>query len=160
MGVRPPGHRSWLARVAVLAAVAVLGFVATLLPVDKRRLRPREYESLQLYDRHGIPLGESLTDALTTLQGLQAQGMRWTVDVLGESVSSEAMATAAADTNGAADSFTGRWCRSVQIVWVAWTVWTHNGLVRDRTATRLSRTRPSTLVGESVDPSSGERGND
>lgn len=41
--------------------------------------------------------GDRLEDALAALERLGAQGMRWTVDVLGESVSSREMATASAD---------------------------------------------------------------
>ena len=41
--------------------------------------------------------GDSLEDALAVLERLHAQGLRWTVDVLGESVSSREMAEAAAE---------------------------------------------------------------
>jgi proline dehydrogenase len=41
--------------------------------------------------------GERLEDALAALERLRDRGLRWTVDVLGESVSSREMATAAAD---------------------------------------------------------------
>ncbi|HVM31422.1 MAG TPA: proline dehydrogenase family protein [Candidatus Limnocylindrales bacterium] len=41
--------------------------------------------------------GEDLYDALAALERLQRRGLRWTVDVLGESVSSRETATAAAD---------------------------------------------------------------
>ncbi|HEY7598467.1 MAG TPA: proline dehydrogenase family protein, partial [Candidatus Limnocylindrales bacterium] len=41
--------------------------------------------------------GEKLADALDDLERLRQAGLRWTVDVLGESVSSRAMAEAAAD---------------------------------------------------------------
>ena len=41
--------------------------------------------------------GDRLEDALDDLERLRAQGLRWTVDVLGESVSSRQMAEAAAD---------------------------------------------------------------
>jgi len=41
--------------------------------------------------------GDSLEDALVALEALREQGMRWTVDILGESVASREMATAAAD---------------------------------------------------------------
>lgn len=61
-----------------------LGRLATAFPLTRRMVR------------RFVP-GERLEDAIATLEGLQAQGMRWTVDVLGESVSSEQMATAAAD---------------------------------------------------------------
>jgi len=61
-----------------------LGWLATAFPLTRRMVR------------RFVP-GERLEDAMATLEGLQAAGMRWTVDVLGESVSSEAMATAAAD---------------------------------------------------------------
>ncbi|MEA2677879.1 MAG: proline dehydrogenase [Chloroflexota bacterium] len=61
-----------------------LGWLATAFPLTRRMVR------------RFVP-GERLDDAMATLEGLQAQGMRWTVDVLGESVASEAMATAAAD---------------------------------------------------------------
>ena len=61
-----------------------LGWLATAFPLTRRMVR------------RFVP-GEGLADAMQTLESLQAQGMRWTVDVLGESVSSEAMATAAAD---------------------------------------------------------------
>jgi proline dehydrogenase len=62
----------------------VLGWLATAFPLTRRMVR------------RFVP-GERLDDAMATLEGLQAQGMRWTVDVMGESVSSEQMATAAAD---------------------------------------------------------------
>jgi proline dehydrogenase len=61
-----------------------LGWIATAFPLTRRMVR------------RFVP-GESLADAIATLESLQDQGMRWTVDVLGESVASEAMATAAAD---------------------------------------------------------------
>jgi proline dehydrogenase len=61
-----------------------LGWIATAFPLTRRMVR------------RFVP-GEGLEDAMATLESLHAQGMRWTVDVLGESVSSEAMATAAAD---------------------------------------------------------------
>jgi len=41
--------------------------------------------------------GDNLDNALAALESLRAQGMHWTVDVLGESVTSRADATAAAD---------------------------------------------------------------
>jgi proline dehydrogenase len=41
--------------------------------------------------------GDTLEDALAALEALRAQDMRWTVDVLGESVGSRDAATAAAD---------------------------------------------------------------
>ena len=41
--------------------------------------------------------GDRLADAMAVLERLGAQGMRWTVDVLGESVDTEQAATAAAD---------------------------------------------------------------
>jgi proline dehydrogenase len=41
--------------------------------------------------------GDSLDDALVALESLRAEGMRWTVDVLGESVDSRETATAGAD---------------------------------------------------------------
>jgi proline dehydrogenase len=46
--------------------------------------------------RRFVP-GDRLEDALMVLERLREQGMRWTVDVLGESVSSQEMAIAAAD---------------------------------------------------------------
>ena len=61
-----------------------LGWIATAFPLTRRMVR------------RFVP-GEGLADAIATLDSLQDQGMRWTVDVLGESVASEAMATAAAD---------------------------------------------------------------
>jgi proline dehydrogenase len=62
----------------------ILGRLATAFPLTRRMVR------------RFVP-GERLDDAMATLESLQTQRMRWTVDVLGESVSSEAMATAAAD---------------------------------------------------------------
>jgi proline dehydrogenase len=41
--------------------------------------------------------GDRLEDALLVLERLRERGLRWTVDVLGESVSSREMAAAAAD---------------------------------------------------------------
>jgi proline dehydrogenase len=61
-----------------------LGRIATAIPLTRRMVR------------RFVP-GDSLGDAMTTLAGLREQGLRWTVDVLGESVKSEGMATAAAD---------------------------------------------------------------
>ncbi|MEP7360484.1 MAG: proline dehydrogenase family protein [Chloroflexota bacterium] len=63
---------------------AILGRMATAFPLTRRMVR------------RFVP-GERLDDALATLDGLRQQGMRWTVDVLGESVASTADATAAAD---------------------------------------------------------------
>lgn len=62
----------------------LLGWMATAFPLTRRMVR------------RFVP-GEQLVDALVTLESLREQGMRWTVDVLGESVSSTDMATAAAD---------------------------------------------------------------
>jgi len=61
-----------------------LGRIATAIPLTRRMVR------------RFVP-GDTLSDALNTLESLRGQGMRWTVDVLGESVKSEQMATAAAD---------------------------------------------------------------
>ncbi len=61
-----------------------LGWLATAFPLTRRMVR------------RFVP-GDQLADALRTLDSLAAQGMRWTVDVLGESVKSREMATAAAD---------------------------------------------------------------
>jgi proline dehydrogenase len=63
---------------------AILGRLATAFPLTRRMVR------------RFVP-GERLDDALATLAALREQGMRWTVDVLGESVASRADATAAAD---------------------------------------------------------------
>jgi proline dehydrogenase len=63
---------------------AILGRIATAFPLTRRMVR------------RFVP-GERLDDALATLSALREQGMRWTVDVLGESVASRADATAAAD---------------------------------------------------------------
>ena len=62
----------------------ILGWLATAFPLTRRMVR------------RFVP-GERLDDAMATLGSLRAQGMRWTVDVLGESVQSEEAATAAAD---------------------------------------------------------------
>jgi proline dehydrogenase len=61
-----------------------LGRFATAFPLTRRMVR------------RFVP-GDKLADALGTLDSLDAQGMRWTVDVLGESVGSEETARAAAD---------------------------------------------------------------
>ncbi len=61
-----------------------LGRLATAVPLTRRMVR------------RFVP-GDSLNDALSALEALHAQGMRWTVDVLGESVDSTDKATAAAD---------------------------------------------------------------
>ncbi len=61
-----------------------LGRLATAIPLTRRMVR------------RFVP-GDSLTDALASLEALQAQGMHWTVDVLGESVDSRATAAASAD---------------------------------------------------------------
>ena len=61
-----------------------LARLATAIPLTRRMVR------------RFVP-GDRLEDALTVLERLREQGMRWTVDVLGESVSSREMAIAAAD---------------------------------------------------------------
>ena len=61
-----------------------LGRIATAFPLTRRMVRR-------------FVAGDSLDDALSVLETLKAQGMRWTVDVLGESVDSQDKATAAAD---------------------------------------------------------------
>ena len=61
-----------------------LGRVATAIPLTLRMVR------------RFVP-GDTLGDALSTLEGLRKEGLHWTVDVLGESVKSEGMASAAAD---------------------------------------------------------------
>ena len=61
-----------------------LANLATAVPLTRRMVRR-------------FVAGDTLDDALTALERLREQGMRWTVDVLGESVSSHDMATAAAD---------------------------------------------------------------
>lgn len=61
-----------------------LGKVATAIPLTRRMVRR-------------FVAGDTLEDALVALEALREQGMRWTVDVLGESVSSREMATASAD---------------------------------------------------------------
>src|SRR5512141_1072710 len=61
-----------------------LGRVATAIPLTRRMVRR-------------FVAGDNLEDALAALEGLRGQGMAWTVDVLGESVHSREMATAAAD---------------------------------------------------------------
>jgi len=61
-----------------------LGRIATAIPLTRRMVRR-------------FVAGDNLEDALVALEGLRGQGMTWTVDVLGESVHSRDMATAAAD---------------------------------------------------------------
>jgi proline dehydrogenase len=61
-----------------------LGRVSTAIPLTRRMVRR-------------FVAGDTLDDALAALEALGEQGMRWTVDVLGESVSSKEGATAAAD---------------------------------------------------------------
>jgi len=61
-----------------------LGRVSTAIPFTRRMVR------------RFVP-GDNLEDALGALESLKTQGMRWTVDVLGESVDSRETATAAAD---------------------------------------------------------------
>lgn len=62
----------------------VLGRFATAFPLTRSMVRR-------------FVAGERLTDALEALTSLRGQGMRWTVDILGESVDSREMAVAAAD---------------------------------------------------------------
>ncbi len=62
-----------------------LGSVATAIPITRRMVRR-------------FVAGDSLADALAALGALHDQGMRWTVDVLGESVDSTTAATASADS--------------------------------------------------------------
>ncbi len=61
-----------------------LASLATAIPVTRRMVRR-------------FVAGDTLDDALAALGRLGDQGMHWTVDVLGESVDSREMATAAAD---------------------------------------------------------------
>ena len=62
----------------------ILGRIATAIPLTRRMV-------------HRFVPGDNLDDALAALGVLSTQGMRWTVDVLGESVDSREKATAAAD---------------------------------------------------------------
>ena len=62
----------------------LLGSIATAIPLTRRMVRR-------------FVAGDQLDDALAALERLREQDMRWTVDVLGESVSSREMAVAAAD---------------------------------------------------------------
>jgi proline dehydrogenase len=62
----------------------LLGRIATAIPLTRRMVRR-------------FIAGDELPDAIAALEALRDQGMRWTVDVLGESVSSREMAVAAAD---------------------------------------------------------------
>jgi proline dehydrogenase len=62
----------------------LLGRIATAIPLTRSMVRR-------------FVAGDSLEDALVALESLRDQGMRWTVDILGESVSSREMAIAAAD---------------------------------------------------------------
>jgi proline dehydrogenase len=62
----------------------ILGRISTAIPLTRRMV-------------HRFVAGDSLDDALVALEALRQQGMRWTVDVLGESVHSRESATAAAD---------------------------------------------------------------
>lgn len=78
-----PGHISrifflWASRRRALAAFA------TAFPLTRRMVRR-------------FVAGDRLIDALQSLERMRAQGMTWTVDVLGESVASREMAGAAAD---------------------------------------------------------------
>ena len=61
-----------------------LGSVAMAIPITRRMVRR-------------FVAGDSLEAALAALESLQGQGMRWTVDVLGESVDSRETAAASAD---------------------------------------------------------------
>jgi proline dehydrogenase len=65
-------HQHWLAR------------LATALPLTRAMVRR-------------FVAGDRLEDALAVLERLRERGLTWTVDVLGESVTSREMATAAAD---------------------------------------------------------------
>jgi penicillin-binding protein 1C len=66
MGVRPPRRRRWLRRLLGGALLVALALIVSLRPVDPKRLKPSDFESLHLYDRHGHPLGESLTAVETS----------------------------------------------------------------------------------------------
>jgi proline dehydrogenase len=61
-----------------------LGSIATAIPITRRMVR------------RFVP-GDRLDDALSSLESLREQGMRWTVDVLGESVYSREQAATSAD---------------------------------------------------------------
>lgn len=68
----------WASRRRALSAMA------TAFPLTRRMVRR-------------FVAGDTLTDGLTALERIREQGMTWTVDVLGESVSSREMAVASAD---------------------------------------------------------------
>ena len=72
------GFFLWASRRRALAGVA------TAIPLTRRMVRR-------------FVAGDTLAEALAALEGLRDQGMRWTLDVLGESVSSRDMAVAAAN---------------------------------------------------------------
>jgi len=69
----------WASRRRALAAMA------TAFPLTRRMVRR-------------FVAGDTLGDALAALERIRDQGMTWTVDVLGESVSSREMAVASADS--------------------------------------------------------------
>ncbi len=67
MGVHPERKRRRWAVALALVVVPVAAFVAAILvPVARARVEPLAFDSLHLYDRHGLPLGESLTRADTS----------------------------------------------------------------------------------------------
>ena len=68
----------WASRRRALAALA------TAFPLTRRMVRR-------------FVAGDTLSDGLAALERIREQGMTWTVDVLGESVSSQEMAVASAD---------------------------------------------------------------
>jgi proline dehydrogenase len=72
------GFFLWVSRRRALAGVA------TAIPLTRRMVRR-------------FVAGDSLADTIPVLESLRDQGMRWTVDVLGESVDSREMAVTSAD---------------------------------------------------------------
>ena len=73
------GFFLWASRRRALAGVA------TAIPLTRRMVRR-------------FVAGDTLAEAMAVLESLRDQGMGWTLDVLGESVSSREMAVVAADT--------------------------------------------------------------
>ncbi len=83
-GVRELPERALRSALLTLSRRRALGRLATRLPITRPMVAR-------------FVAGADLPEALTAIEALRARGLRWTVDVLGEAVTSVELARAAAD---------------------------------------------------------------
>lgn len=85
--MRRSGLRRLLIGMLALAGGGWLGLWLSLAPVEPGRLRPAEFESFRLFDRHGDPLGESLTEVETSATWLPLES--FSADLVSAAVAAE-----------------------------------------------------------------------